>query len=143
MTTLAFIKGLFALLLLLLFFIFFGLQSLQQYMAGKYQIVTEIVATDGSDVPAPTFTVVKHNPIRNIWDYQIKGLLLYIIIKLHFIFIKTRKCLENEKNMTCVEDLGERTGEIMRINRTQYNWKEDKIIPEPERWHRRFREGVK
>ena len=72
MTTLAFLKGIFALLLLLLFFIFFGLQSLEQYIAGKYQIVTEIVTNDGSDVPAPTFTVVKHNPKQNIWDYQIK-----------------------------------------------------------------------
>ena len=46
--------------------------------------------------------------------------------------------MENEKNMTCVEDLGERTGNILRINRTRFNWKEDKIIPEPGRWHRRF-----
>ena len=31
-------------------------------MAGKYQIVTEVVTTDGSDVPAPTFTVVNYKP---------------------------------------------------------------------------------
>ena len=41
-------------------------------MAGKYQIVTEVVPTDGSDVPAPTFTVFKHNPERNIWKYQLE-----------------------------------------------------------------------
>ena len=57
---------------MILFFHLFGLQSLQQYMAGKYQIVTEIVTTDGSDVPAPTFTVVKYNPERNIWKYQLE-----------------------------------------------------------------------
>ena len=41
-------------------------------MAGKYQIVTEVVPTDGSDVPAPTFTVLKLKPEHNIWEYQLK-----------------------------------------------------------------------
>ena len=39
-------------------------------MAGKYQIVTEIVTTDGSDVPAPTFTVVNYNPDIDYYFYE-------------------------------------------------------------------------
>ena len=101
MTTLAFIKGLFALLLLLLFFIFFGLQSLEQYLAGKYQIVTEVVPTDGSDVPAPTFTVVKYNPERNIWKYQLEVPSLKIINFLIKAFIDHKMLGRWEKHDMC------------------------------------------
>ena len=70
-------------------------------MAGKYQIVTEIVTTDGSDVPAPTFTVVKHNPEQTIWKYQSEVPSLKIIIFLIKGFIDHKMLGRWEKHDMC------------------------------------------
>ena len=54
-----------------MFLRFFGLQSLYQYADGRYNMMTEMIDTDGEDVPAPAFTVLNFN--RSLEKYYYKN----------------------------------------------------------------------
>ena len=66
---LLFIKVLYIILLFVVFFSLFGMKSLSQFLDGKYNLVTEMLDTDGDDVPAPSFTVLKYKNTINSTDY--------------------------------------------------------------------------
>ena len=69
----AILKWFYALILLILFFVLFGYQSIDQFMAKKYNMVTEIVNSDGTDVPAPQLTVLRINSNdKNVSYFQDK-----------------------------------------------------------------------
>ena len=66
---LLFIKVLYIILLFVVFFSLFGMKSLSQFLDGKYNLVTEMLETDGDDVPAPSFTVLKYKNTINSTEY--------------------------------------------------------------------------
>ena len=77
---LLFIKVLYIILLFVVFFSLFGMKSLSQFLDGKYNLVTEMLDTDGDDVPAPSFTVLKYKNTINSTDYFRDQVSLYNFI---------------------------------------------------------------
>ena len=74
-----------------------------------------MVPTDGTDVPAPTFTVVNFKPETNLSYYK----------------TMIQKCIEEHKNYSCIENLGESPEEIFQ---QQFSWGEHP----PMRWKKKF-----
>ena len=77
---LLFIKVLYIILLFVVFFSLFGMKSLSQFLDGKYNLVTEMLDTDGDDVPAPSFTVLKYKNTIDSTDYFRDQVSLYNFI---------------------------------------------------------------
>ena len=77
---LLFLKVLYIILLFVVFFSLFGMKSLSQFLDGKYNLVTEMLDTDGDDVPAPSFTVLKYKNTINSTDYFRDQVSLYNFI---------------------------------------------------------------
>ena len=77
---LLFIKVLYIILLFVVFFSLFGMKSLSQFLDGKYNLVTEMLDTDGDDVPAPSFTVLKYKNTIDSTDYFRDQVYLYNFI---------------------------------------------------------------
>ena len=68
-------------------------------MAGKYEMVTEVVATDGEDIPAPSFTVftVNLDSPKNV----------------EFYIQQARDCIFKEDSMDCIESIGYSSQELL------------------------------
>ena len=80
-------KLMYIFILCFLFIYMFGWESMTQFIAGDYNMVTKIIDSDGEDVPAPSFAVfVKNSSFqRSIFFYINEvDICTCIILLLHF-----------------------------------------------------------